>query len=67
MPEMLGGGMIGLLIGIPAAALIHLLNIAIGVFSPTIHSLRLNFVEFLPKFYEPEGRSYKPFRKEMVW
>ncbi len=67
MPEMLGGGTIGLLIGIPAAALIHLLNIGIGVFSPTIHSLRLNFVEFLPKFYEPNGRNYEPFRKEMVW
>ncbi len=67
MPEMLGGGTIGLVIGIPAAACVHVLNIGIGVFSPTIHSLRLNFVEFLPKFYEPQGRSYKPFRKEMVW
>jgi len=67
MPEMLGGGTIGLLIGIPAAALIHIINIGIGVFSPTIHSLRLNFVEFLPKFYDPAGRNYEPFRKEMVW
>lgn len=67
LPEMLGGGTIGLLIGIPAAAVVHVLNIGIGVFSPTIHSLRLNFVEFLPKFYEPQGRNYEPFRKEMVW
>jgi V/A-type H+-transporting ATPase subunit I len=56
-----------ILVGIPAAGLIHLLNIGIGVFSPTIHSLRLNYVEFLPKFYEPEGRNYEPFRKEMAW
>lgn len=55
------------LIGIPAAGLVHLLNIGIGVFSPTIHSLRLNYVEFLPKFYEPEGRNYEPFRKELTW
>lgn len=67
LPEMLGGGMIGIVIGIPMAAAVHALNIFIGVFSPTIHSLRLNFVEFLPKFYEAEGRSYEPFRKEMVW
>lgn len=67
IPEMLGGGLIGIVIGIPAAAMVHVINIGIGVFSPTIHSLRLNFVEFLPKFYEPNGRNYEPFRKDMVW
>lgn len=56
-----------LLIGIPGAGVVHMVNICIGVFSPTIHSLRLNYVEFLPKFYEPEGRNYSPFRKEIVW
>jgi len=67
LPEMMGGGVIGFVIGVPAALAVHMLNIGIGVFSPTIHSLRLNFVEFLPKFYEPNGRNYEPFRKEMVW
>lgn len=60
-------GILFFLVGIPLAGFIHLLNIGIGVFSPTIHSLRLNYVEFLPKFYEPEGRNYKPFRKELTW
>lgn len=60
-------GAVGLVAGIVLAGLVHLLNIGIGVFSPTIHSLRLNYVEFLPKFYEPEGRSYQPFRKELSW
>lgn len=60
-------GAMGVLVGIPMAGMIHLLNIGIGVFSPTIHSLRLNYVEFLPKFYEPEGRTYQPFRKELSW
>ncbi len=55
----------GMAAAIPLAGLVHLLNIGIGVFSPTIHSLRLNYVEFLPKFYEPEGRNYNPFRKEL--
>ena len=54
-------------IGIPAAALIHMFNIGLAIFSPTLHSLRLNYVEFLPKFYHPEGRSYKPFKKEATW
>lgn len=60
-------GLVFLLLAVPAAGLIHLLNIGIGVFSPTIHSLRLNYVEFLPKFYEPEGRNYTPFRKGVAW
>lgn len=57
----------GLLIGLPLALLIHTFNICLGLFSPTIHSLRLNYVEFLPKFYRPEGKSYEPFRKEALW
>ena len=57
----------GYVIGIPMALLVHVLNIGIGIASPTIHSLRLNFVEFLPKFYSPEGRGYNPFRKETQW
>jgi len=62
LPEMLG-----FWTGIIFLPLVHMLNIVIGLFSPTIHSLRLNFVEFLPKFYETEGRAYEPFRKEVVW
>ncbi|MFO7973783.1 MAG: V-type ATPase 116kDa subunit family protein [Candidatus Hydrogenedentota bacterium] len=47
--------------------IVHLFNIALSLFSPTLHSLRLNYVEFLPKFYTPEGRRYQPFRKETLW
>lgn len=49
--------------GIPIAALIHILNIALGIFSPTIQSLRLHYVEFFPKFYHPDGRNFIPFSK----
>lgn len=51
-------------VGIPLALVVHLLNVGIGVFSPVLHSLRLNYVESLPKFYKPEGKYYMPFRKE---
>lgn len=54
-------------IGVLIAIVVHVLNIGIGVFSPTVHSLRLNYVEFLPKFYSAEGRPYKPFKKEATW
>jgi V/A-type H+-transporting ATPase subunit I len=55
------------LIGVPLAALVHVFNIGLAMFSPTLHSLRLNYVEFLPKFYHPDGRSFKPFKKEASW
>jgi V/A-type H+-transporting ATPase subunit I len=58
---------LGLFIGLPLAIAVHLFNIALAIFSPTLHSLRLNYVEFLPKFYKPEGKSYKPFKKEASW
>ncbi len=60
-------GMLGYAIGIPAACAVHALNLGISIASPTIHSLRLNFVEFLPKFYSPEGKAFNPFRKETQW
>ncbi len=45
----------------------QVLNICMGLFSPTLHSLRLNYVESLPKFYVPEGHPFKPLRKELPW
>jgi len=57
------GGMLGnLVVGALVAVLIHALNLAMGAFSPTIHSMRLHYVEFFRKFYEGGGRPYTPFR-----
>lgn len=51
-----------LIVGAIIALLIHALNLAMGAFSPTIHSLRLHYVEFFRKFYEGGGRRYEPFK-----
>lgn len=46
--------------GILVALLLHMFNVVLGVFAPTIHSLRLHYVEFLTKFMEPGGRKFTP-------
>ncbi|MHB0976408.1 MAG: V-type ATP synthase subunit I [Candidatus Aquicultorales bacterium] len=53
---------IGLVIGLLIATLLHLINLAVGMFSPTIHSIRLNVLEFFNRFYESGGKEYKPFK-----
>ena len=52
-----------IIVGVILAVLIHSLNLVLGAFSPTIHSLRLHYVEFFRKFYEGGGRPYVPYRR----
>ncbi|MHB8894199.1 MAG: V-type ATP synthase subunit I [Candidatus Geothermincolia bacterium] len=56
-------GFAGLLVGIIMFILLQALNIVIGVFSPSIHSLRLHLVESFGKFFEPAQVRYEPFKK----
>jgi len=58
----LAGGLGSLIVGVLVAVLIHALNLVLGAFSPTIHSLRLHYVEFFRKFYTGGGRPFEPFR-----
>jgi V/A-type H+-transporting ATPase subunit I len=59
-------GMVGnIIVGLIVAILIHALNLLMGAFSPSIHSLRLHYVEFFRKFYEGGGRPYQPFRSRL--
>jgi V/A-type H+-transporting ATPase subunit I len=50
-----------IILGLIVGGLIHLIGIIIGVFSSSIHSLRLHYVEFFDKFIELGGRKYRPF------
>jgi V/A-type H+-transporting ATPase subunit I len=55
------GTMGSVLVGSIFALLFHLVNFALGIFSPTVHALRLHFVEFFGTFYSPGGTRYEPF------
>ncbi len=61
-----GGGGIGIIFGIIVGALFHALNIALGILSPTIQSLRLHYVEFFSKFFEGGGADYTPFKRQDI-
>jgi V/A-type H+-transporting ATPase subunit I len=41
----------------------HLFNIVINGLGAFVHTLRLQYVEFLPKFFQGGGRPFRPFRK----
>ncbi|HEY7566783.1 MAG TPA: V-type ATPase 116kDa subunit family protein [Gemmatimonadaceae bacterium] len=56
MAGAVGSAIVGLLF----ALLFHLVNFAIGIFGPTVHALRLHYVEFFGKFYSPGGTPYRP-------
>jgi V/A-type H+-transporting ATPase subunit I len=61
--NMVGGTAESLAVGVIVALIFHSLNFVMGVFSPTIHSLRLHYVEFFSKFFQPGGKPYQPFRR----
>ncbi len=55
----MGNWVLGILVAIPLQAL----NFVIAAFSPNIHAVRLNFLEFFGRFYETGDKQYKPFHK----
>lgn len=56
-------------IGYPAMILVlaggHSLNIAVNALGGFVHSARLQYVEFYPKFFEGGGKRFKPFAREL--
>ena len=57
----LAGATGSVVVGALFALLFHLVNFALGLFSPTVHALRLHYVEFFGRFYSPGGVRYRPF------
>jgi V/A-type H+-transporting ATPase subunit I len=61
--EQAKSGVVGIIVGVIVFILLQTLNLVIGVFSPSIHALRLHLVESFGKFFEPAKIRYEPFRK----
>lgn len=55
---------LGLTLGMPIGIMImiplHVFNIALGVLSAYVHDIRLQVLEFYGKFYDGEGRLFRP-------
>jgi V/A-type H+-transporting ATPase subunit I len=54
------GAMGSVIVGVLFALLFHIVNFALAIFSPTVHALRLHYVEFFGKFFSPGGTEYQP-------
>jgi V/A-type H+-transporting ATPase subunit I len=55
-------------VGIVLAVIIlvggHAYNIAVNILGAFVHSLRLNYVEFFPRFYSGGSEPFRPFRED---
>lgn len=60
---------VGWLLGAIVFAGGHLFNLALSLLGAFVHSLRLQFVEFFPKFFTGGGRPFEPLRQqyEHIW
>jgi len=61
---LMDSGKIGFVLGLVLFVGGHMFNMAMGVLSAFVHSLRLQFVEFFPKFFAGGGTDFTPLHQE---
>lgn len=55
-----GGLWVGWIIAVPVLLIGHTFNIAINLLGAYVHNSRLQYIEFFGRFYEGNGRAFKP-------
>jgi V/A-type H+-transporting ATPase subunit I len=55
---------VGWVLGAAVFVIGHLFNIALSILGAFVHTMRLQFVEFFPKFFTGGGRDFIPLRKK---
>ncbi|MGR3310774.1 MAG: V-type ATP synthase subunit I [Candidatus Brocadiales bacterium] len=50
-------------LGTVVLVIVHAFNLVIHIAIPTVHALRLHYVEFFTKFFVPGGKPYLPLKK----
>ncbi len=55
---------VGFFVGLLVFVGMHTLNIALALLGAFVHSLRLQFVEFFPKFFSGGGHQFRPLRND---
>ncbi len=61
--ELAASDQIPVAVGIVVSVLMHSLHLVLAAFTPNIHAMRLNFLEFFGSFYEAGKEEYRPFHK----
>jgi len=65
LADMLGGApYVGWLLFAIVFVIGHVFNILINGLGAFVHTLRLQYVEFFPKFFEGGGKPYQPFHRD---
>ncbi len=59
-PAVESGDIFTIILGFVLFILIQVFALALGILSPTIHAVRLHFVEWMGKFYDGSGRAFAP-------
>ena len=62
----LGEGILALIVAFALFAFLHLMIWTLGILSAGLHSLRLQFVELMVKFYEGGGTEFSPLKVKRV-
>jgi V/A-type H+-transporting ATPase subunit I len=61
--ELAASDQIPIAVGIVVSVVMHSLHLVLAAFTPNIHAMRLNFLEFFGSFYEAGKEEYRPFHK----